>query len=66
MKREYSDWDPGKKPKRVEKGVDKSGKHRKSIYNMLSEYEEEFLDSDSEDGTYNHNYVGNFNYDKRR
>lgn len=66
MKRNNSEWDQDKKLKRIEKGTDKSGKHRKSIYNMLSEYEDQDLDSDSEDGDVQHNYVGNFYYDKRR
>ena len=67
MKRNNSEWDEGKKLKRVEKGTDKSGKHRKSLYNMLSEYEDEDdLDSDSDYGEVSHNYVGNFSYDKRR
>lgn len=65
MKRNYSEWDQEKKIRRVEKGADKSGKHRKSLYNMLSEYDESYLDSDS-DGDVNHDYAGNFNYDKRR
>lgn len=66
MKRNNTEWDEGKKLKRVEKGTNKAGKHRKNIYNMLSEYEEEYLDSDSDDSDVNHNYVGNFGYDKRR
>jgi hypothetical protein len=64
MKRNNTEWDQDKKLKRVEKGTDKSGKHRKSLYNMLSEYEEEYSDSDEDDMS--HNYVGNFSYDKRR
>lgn len=66
MKRNNSEWDEGKKLKRVEKGTNKAGKHRKNLYNMLSEYEEEYLDSDSDDSDVSHNYVGNFSYDKRR
>ena len=39
------------KPRKVVKGTDKASKHRKSIYNMLSEYEDDYdLDFDSEDG----------------
>ena len=44
-----SDWDREKKVHKVEKGTNKAGKHRKSIYNMLSEYDEELLDDDSDD-----------------
>lgn len=44
-----SDWDREKKVHKVEKGTNKAGKHRKSIYNMLSEYDDE-LDDDSDDG----------------
>lgn len=65
MKRNSSEWDHEKKIRRIEKGTDKSGKHRKSIYNMLSEQDDYDLDSDS-DGDVNHDYAGNFNYDKRR
>lgn len=43
-----SDWDREKKVHRVEKGTNKAGKHRKSIYNMLSEEEDDF-DSDESD-----------------
>lgn len=63
MKRNYTEWDQEKKIKRVEKGTDKSGKHRKSIYNMLSEYDS---DSDSDDSESYHNYASNCNYDRRR
>lgn len=43
-----SDWDREKKVHKVEKGTNKAGKHRKSIYNMLSEEEDDF-DSDESD-----------------
>ena len=46
------DWDWEKKPKRVEKGTNKSGKHRKSIYNMLTDYDEDYTENgfNSDDG----------------
>lgn len=34
-------WDWEKKPKKVVKGTNKAGKHRKNIYNMLSDFDEE-------------------------
>lgn len=49
MKNRNSDWDQEKKLHRVEKGVNKANKHRKNIYNMLSDYEEEDLLDDSEE-----------------
>ena len=49
MKSKYSEWDQEKKLHRVEKGTNKAGKHRKNIYNMLSDYEDEDLESDGED-----------------
>lgn len=63
-----SDWDREKKVRKVVKGTDKTGKHRKSIYNMLSEYDEDDLeiDYDSESGEVKRNYAGNFNYNKQR
>lgn len=44
-------WEWEKKPKRIEKGTNKGSKHRKVIYNMLSDvdsedYFEEEFDSD--------------------
>lgn len=62
MKRNYSEWDQEKKIRRVEKGTDKSGKHRKSIYNMLSELDE----SDSDGSESYHSYASNCNYDRKR
>jgi hypothetical protein len=50
MKSKYSEWDQEKKLHRVEKGTNKAGKHRKSIYNMLSDYEDDDLEFDSEVG----------------
>ena len=49
MKSKYSEWDQEKKLHRVEKGTNKAGKHRKSIYNMLSDYEDDDLEFDSEE-----------------
>ena len=48
MKRKNFDIDYDKKVRKVTKGVDKSGKYRKSIYNMLEE-EDESLDLDNGD-----------------
>lgn len=58
-----NEWDWEKKPKKVEKGTNKAGKHRKSIYNMLSDdseddYFDEEFDSDVNVRNYRH-------YDKR-
>lgn len=43
MKRKTNseDWDWELKPRKLEKGTNKAGKHRKSIYNMLSDYDED-------------------------
>lgn len=64
--REWDEWDQDRKLRKVVKGADKTGKHRKSIYNMLSDYEEEDLEYDSETGNVKHSYNGNFNYSKQR
>ena len=48
MKRKNFENDYDKKVRKVTKGVDKSGKYRKSIYNMLEE-EDESLDLDNGD-----------------
>ena len=40
MKRKNFEVDYDKKVRKVTKGVDKSGKYRKSIYNMLEEEDE--------------------------
>ena len=48
MKRKNFEVDYDKKVRKVTKGVDKSGKYRKSIYNMLEE-EDESLDLDNGD-----------------
>lgn len=61
-----SDWDREKKIHKVVKGTDKIDKHRKSIYNMLSRYEEEddFV-FDSGGKNVSRNYKHN-SYDKQR
>jgi hypothetical protein len=48
MKRKNFEIDYDKKVRKVTKGVDKSSKYRKSIYNMLEE-EDESLDLDNGD-----------------
>ena len=48
MKRKNFETDYDKKVRKVTKCVDKSGKYRKSIYNMLEE-EDESLDLDNSD-----------------
>ena len=47
MKRKNFEIDYDKKVRKVTKGVDKSGKYRKSIYNMLEE--DESLDLNNSD-----------------
>lgn len=64
--RSNSDWEWEKKPRRVEKGTDKAGKHRKSLYNILSDFDENDIEFDSESGDVKPSYNGNFNYTKRR
>lgn len=66
MKQKFDDWEWDKKVRRVEKGTNKENKHRKSIYNMLSDYEDSDLEFDSEASEVKHSYDGNFNYTKRR
>lgn len=60
------DWEWEKKPRRVEKGTNKAEKHRKSLYNMLSDYEDSDLEYDDDDSNVKHSYNGNFNYTKQR
>ena len=48
MKRKNFEIDFEKKARKITKGVDKSGKYRKSIYNMLEE-EDESLDLNNGD-----------------
>ena len=55
MKNKQSDWDREKKLHKVIKGTDKTSKHRNSIYNMLSDREED-LESDSDDSELLRNY----------
>lgn len=65
MKKESSDWEWGKKPRRVEKGTDKASKHRKSIYNILSDADDE-SEFDSKNSDVRHRYDDSYNYTKRR
>ena len=46
MKHKNFEIDYEKKARKITKGIDKSGKYRKSIYNMLDE-EDESLDLDN-------------------
>ena len=46
MKHKNFEIDYEKKARRITKGIDKSGKYRKSIYNILDE-EDESLDLDN-------------------
>ena len=48
MKRKNFEIDYEKKVRKVTKGVDKSSKYRKSIYNMLEDEDEDLDLSDSE------------------
>lgn len=66
MNSRNNDWDREKKIRKVEKGTNKAGKHRKNIYNMLSDFNEDELEFDSESGEVKHSYNGNFNYSKQR
>ena len=58
------DWDREKKIHKILKGTDKVAKHRKSLYNMLSDPDE----SDDVNGEVGktYGYHGNNNYTKRR
>lgn len=67
MKSRHDNWDREPKIHKIEKGKNKAGKHRKNIYNMLSDYEDSNdLEFDSESGNVKHSYDGNFNYTKQR
>lgn len=66
MKNKSTDWDREKKIPKVIKGTNKAGKHRKSIYNMLSDYDKDELEFDNDSGDVKHSYYGNFNYTKQR
>lgn len=59
MKRYTDDWDREKKLKRVEKGTNKEYKHRKSIYNMMSEGEDYYDGSDIDEYSDEDNYDRN-------
>lgn len=48
MKRNYFDSDKEKRIRKVVKGTDKSGKYRKSIYNMLEDEDEDLDLTDSD------------------
>ena len=52
MKRKNFEIDYEKKVRKVTKGVDKSSKYRKSIYNMLEDEDEDLNLSDSEVDNY--------------
>lgn len=55
------EWDGERKPRKsVDRDTKKAGKHRKSIYNMLSDYEDDDLEFDSEDGEVKRNYETNY------
>lgn len=69
MKRNFAEYDREKKIRRVSKGTDKSSKHRKSIYNMLTDDEEDLvIESETEDSDvkYNYSIQSNVNYTKQR
>ena len=51
MKHKNFEVDYEKKARKITKGIDKSGKYRKSIYNMLDE-EDESLELDNGDVEY--------------
>tara|TARA_R110000868_G_scaffold146268_2_gene367059 strand:+ start:700 stop:897 length:198 start_codon:yes stop_codon:yes gene_type:complete len=57
------DWGREKKLRKVLKGTDQVAKHRKSIYNMLSEQDLKDLKFDNEDSDVNIDYE---NYTKQR
>lgn len=63
-KKSHHYWDREKKIHKIVKGTDKVAKHRKSLYNMLSDPE----DSDNVNGEVgkNYGYHGNNNFTKRR
>lgn len=67
MKRYNHDFDREKKVRKVLKGTDKSSKHRKSLYNMLTDEEDNF-DSvdDTSDVENNYSMHSNVNYTKQR
>lgn len=66
MKQKSPDWEWEKKPKRVEKGTNKAGKHKKSLYNMLSEFEEDLNDDDDDESDVRYTFSSNVHYAKQR
>ena len=61
-KNKMADWEWEKKPKGPKKGTDKIAKHRKSIYNMLSDYDEDdYFDEEFDSETDVNNYLDNDN-----
>ena len=60
-----ADFDREKKIHKVVKGTNKVDKHRKNIYNMLSELEEDDFVFDDKTGNVRRNY-SNHSYDKQR
>jgi predicted transcriptional regulator len=65
MKRKNFESDKEKRIRKVVKGTDKSGKYRKSIYNMLEE-DDESLDLDNGEVDDNYIMTSNVNYIKQR
>ena len=65
MKRSDFDQDREKKVRKVVKNTDKIAKHRNSIYNMLSEEDDE-SDLDDDYGEYSNDYHGSKNYTNKR
>lgn len=63
-RKKTQDWDREKKLHKIVKGVDKVAKHRKSLYNMLSEDDSD--DVNGEVGKKNYGYHGNNNFTKQR
>lgn len=60
-----ADFDREKKIHKVVKGKNKVNKHRKNIYNMLSDYGEEDFEFDNDGRQVRRNH-GNQHYDKQR
>jgi len=59
------DWNKEKKMRRVYRGTDPVAKHRKSIYNMLSEQDLEDQSKDNEEGDVGVDYDYDDNYTKQ-
>lgn len=50
---DYNDWEWEKRPKRVEKGINKENKHRKKVYQFEEDVDQDYdLDYDTEDRDY--------------